>query len=397
MHRSNTTESILDIAILGGGIAGLATALSLKQIGMSVRIFERRPSVHNLGAGIVCWPNASFVLSELGLLDQLRAVGCPVTAMRRFGENGDELGSLDVRQLDSAMGFPSLAVLRKDLMRLLLLRTEEQGIPIRYQAQATVIVREGDGSRVKFSDGTSILPDLIIGADGRMNSIARRFVVGTNEPIFQGFANWIGVHQRDSAFDHLQICDYWGVGARFGIVPVSANTAYWAGGIAVSDPDCGEVSDHMEQLRSAFDGWPACVGEIISNASHSNTQRLNLYDHDPIAKWYKHNVLLVGDAAHAALPTSGQGAAQALEDAWCLAQELSASPSDHESAIAAFTQKRVKKTSGIIMGGRALASSLFSDDKEACSARDQNAMRTDDAAMVAGMASGWGAGLPIGG
>ncbi|QDT08044.1 FAD-dependent urate hydroxylase [Rubripirellula lacrimiformis] len=386
----------MDVAILGGGIAGLATAISLKQIGKTVRVYERRRSMHHLGAGIVCWPNATFVLSELGVLDRLRSVAGAVTAMRRISKTGDELGSLDIRQLDSAMGFPSLSVLRRDLMRILVGRADELGIPIHYGADAAMIDGVQDGNRVHFSDGTSTLADLVVGADGRMNSVARRYVVGNNQPVFQGFVNWIGVYQRDSAFQRLEICDYWGLGARFGIVPVSESTAYWAGGVAIADADGACDLDSIVQLRRAFDGWPVPVGEIVSQGSASDTRRLILYDHDPLPQWHKDNVLLVGDAAHAALPTSGQGAGQALEDAWVLGRELAAFPGDHETAIAAFTQKRREKTAGITLAGRRLAGILFNTDETECADRDQKATRTDYAAMVAGMATGWGAGLPMG-
>ena len=106
---------------------------------------------------------------------------------------------------------------------------------------------------------------------------------------------------------------------------------------------------------------------------------------------------MIGDAAHAALPTSGQGVAQALEDAWFLAREFSASPGDLENAMANFTQKRLNKTTGIVMGGRAFAASLFDTDAESCALRDRNAVETDYNTMALGMASAWSAGLPIGG
>ena len=310
LRPSHIVESILHVAILGGGIAGLATAITLKQVGMTVSVFEQRKSVHNLGAGVVCWPNASFVLSELGILDQLRAVAGAVVSMRRISKDGINLGSLDIRRLDSAMGYPSLSVLREDLMRILLRRVEECNIPIRYDARAVTIECGGVGRRVLFANGDAISTDIVIGADGRMNSVARMQVTGCNRPVFQGFVNWIGIHKWDvPAFDQMEICDYWGVGARFGIVPVSANMAYWAGGIAVTDDDRDDASEQIADLRKAFDRWPSPIGEIVSNMSDTNTKRLVLYDHDPVPVWHKDNVLLIGDAAHAALPTSGQGRA----------------------------------------------------------------------------------------
>lgn len=388
----------MEVAILGAGVAGLASAITLHQIGMSVRVFERRESVHNLGAGVVCWPNASFVLSEIRILDQLCRVAGRITAMRRTTHNDVELGSLNVHQLDAAMGFPSLAVLREDLMRLLLQRTAECGIEITFNAHATMIERTGDGCHVRFADGASISPTLIIGADGRMDSKARQYITNDNRPVYQGLVNWIGIHQWDQPkFDRLEVRDFWGVGARFGVVPVSAHTAYWAGGLAVPEGSLTRNRTHISQLQQTFAGWPALVREIVQAASDANTKSVSLYDHDPAPNWHRDSVLMIGDAAHAALPTSGQGVAQALEDAWFLARAISASPGDLEAAMANFTQTRLKKTAGIVMGGRAFASKLFDTDAEACALRDRNALETDYSAMALGMASAWGAGLPIGG
>ncbi|EMI19141.1 monooxygenase, FAD-binding protein [Rhodopirellula maiorica SM1] len=370
----------------------------MSQIGIKVRVFERRESVHKLGAGVVCWPNATFVLSELGILDELHTVARKITAMRRTTHNNVELGSLNVRQLDAAMGFPSLAVLREYLMRVLLQRAEECGIPITFNAHATAIERTGDGCHVLFADGTSVSPTLIIGADGRMNSKARQYITNDSRPVYQGFVNWIGIHRWDQpVFDRFEVRDYWGVGARFGVVPVSANTAYWAGGLAVPEPSITRNGTNIRQLKQTFDGWPAVVSEIVRSASNTNTKCLALFDHDPVPNWHRDNVLMIGDAAHAALPTSGQGVAQALEDAWFLAQEISASPSDLENAMANFTQKRLNKTARIVMGGRVFASNLFDTDAEACALRDRNAVETDYTKMALGMASAWSDGLPIGG
>lgn len=386
----------MDVAILGGGIGGLATAIALRQIGMRVSVFERRSSVNSLGAGVVCWPNASFVLTELGLIDELRVVSLEVTGMQRLSSDGRRLGLLNVRLLDDSMGFPSLAVLRRDLLDLLLRRTEKLDIPIHFSCQATAIDPDGDQSLVRFDDGRLMAPDLIIGADGRMSSIARQFITGDSRPVFQKFLNWIGIapHAPDRS-DAGTICDYWGVGARFGIVPVSNDTAYWAGGVVISKEHFEDTAEDIDLLRSTFDGWSAPVREIISQTSKLNTKRVVLYDHEPVSVWHKGNVLMIGDAAHAALPTSGQGAAQALEDAWCLQQEMIQSQGNIESILARFTQRRREKTKNITMAARAFAATLFNTDSDECEKRNRAAIQTDYTSMVAGMASGWKAGLPI--
>lgn len=387
----------MDVAILGGGIAGLATAIAMRRLGLAVSVFERRRSAHNLGAGVVCWPNASFVLSKFGLLDELRSVAGTVTEMRRISRSGTDLGTLDIRQLDAAMGFPSLSVLRKDFMRILMHCADRLGVQIHFERRAITIDSTESGCHVRFADGTSVTPTLVIGADGRMDSVARQYITGDNRPVFQGFVNWIGtVSLSVVVMEQMAIRDYWGVGARFGIVPVSPTRAYWAGGVRVSEDAPDDRSEGIALLQRTFADWPSPVSDVVSSTSGSNTKRITLFDHDPASRWHRDNVLMIGDAAHAALPTSGQGAAQALEDAWFFAREFAAAPQNHETAMTTFTEKRLKKTTSIIMAGRNLAASLFNDDPDACRVRDMKAKQADYVAMANGMATAWSAGLPIG-
>jgi 2-polyprenyl-6-methoxyphenol hydroxylase-like FAD-dependent oxidoreductase len=91
--------------------------------------------------------------------------------------------------------------------------------------------------------------------------------------------------------------------------------------------------------------------------NHTPVERINkiyVHDHDPIQTWYKHNLILIGDAAHAALPASGQGACQALEDAWHLSNILNDNPHDLQKYFLKFTEIRFEKTAGITMAGRGL-------------------------------------------
>jgi 2-polyprenyl-6-methoxyphenol hydroxylase-like FAD-dependent oxidoreductase len=120
-----------------------------------------------------------------------------------------------------------------------------------------------------------------------------------------------------------------------------------------------------------------------------------VHDHDPIKVWHKDNVVLLGDAAHSALPTSGQGACQALEDAWHLAKYLADSANTIDQAFALYTQIRQAKTTAITMGGRALATSIFNPDSKACKYRDEKSKQTDYQQMVIAMAKGWSSGLPL--
>ena len=169
----------MNIGILGGGIGGLSAAIALKQQGFAVDVYERHSEPTEIGAGIVCWPNASFVLEQLGVLSHVAKVSGSLNKMNRFSSKGDAIGSLDINKLSQLMGYPSYSIIRKDLMSILTLRSLELGINIHYQHNVTSIsnievTNTKTRAQVHFSNEKSISPDIIIGADGRMNSLARK-------------------------------------------------------------------------------------------------------------------------------------------------------------------------------------------------------------------------------
>ena len=110
----------MEIGILGGGIAGLSVALALSKQGYSPRVYERRAGPATMGAGVTLWPNAGFVLEELGLLQDIAAVGGRPVAMHRQDAAGNSLGGIDIALLDQIMGHPTHTILRRDLQAALL-------------------------------------------------------------------------------------------------------------------------------------------------------------------------------------------------------------------------------------------------------------------------------------
>lgn len=387
----------MDIAILGAGVGGVTTAIALTQRGYKVSIYERHAGPATIGAGIVVWPNASFVLDQLGLLPAIAALGGSPRRMRRISEGGEDLGQLDITALDRAMGHPSYAILRRDLQAVLLDGLSKLGVDVVYDHCATMVEPAADGrAAVKFDNGLCITPDLIIGADGRMKSAARRYVYGDNAPVYQGFVNWIGVLESNTdVVGEIAVQDVWGVGKRFGVVPVTRRKLYWAGGMAQDTVEPAQDRSHKQELSELFAGWPDPIATIIADTPEAAINRIAVHDHDPIKVWHRDNVILLGDAAHAPLPTSGQGACQAMEDAWHLVRCLDAEPGDLSGVFRAFTARRYEKTTAITLAARNFAAALFNRDGAFCRARNERSRLTDYAAAVRGMAQGWGQGLPI--
>lgn len=371
----------MKVVILGAGVAGTSTAIALSKQGHEVKVYERRREPTIMGAGIVLWPNASFVLSELGLLKAIEAVSGTPTSMKRMSETGELLSEMDIGALDRAMGFASHAILRRDFQRILLDETARLDISVEYGCCACDIQKTADGAmQVLFDNGQCEEADLIIGADGRMNSVARKYIHGDIQPVYQGFVNWIGVLQANAPLvPDLSVLDVWGIGKRFGVAPISHDKLYWAGALAIPEPMV-ERSDSNDELEILFADWPDPVGKIIAMCDASSIRKIDIYDLEPVDLWHKDSVLMIGDAAHAALPTSGQGACQALEDAWHLAKYFPLEKKHLQEALAIFTSKRLRKTHTITQSARHLARSLFDSDPASCRLRDEQARGSDPTA-----------------
>lgn len=350
-----------------------------------------------MGAGVTLWPNAGFVLQELGLLEDVAAVGGRPVSVQRKDASGVALGGLDIMLLDQIMGYPTHTILRCDLQAVLLQHAARAGIPVEFEHRAVAIELDAGGKAVaRFGNGRCIRPDLLIGADGRMDSVARRFVAGSSTPVYQGFVNWIGVAQGEGALmNEVGIQDYWGCGDRFGCVAIRADLVYWAGAQARPLPSAASAAGMHDEVRDLFSAWPEPVARLIEATPVQSVQRIAVHDLEPLQGWSRSNVLLIGDAAHAPLPTSGQGACQALEDAWHLARCLEGADGRLDETLLRFAAVRGPKTTQLAEQGRVFARGLFAQDPDICRARNERAKASDPTRDALAMAAGWSQGLPM--
>ncbi|MFV2059162.1 MAG: FAD-dependent oxidoreductase [Gammaproteobacteria bacterium] len=371
-----------NIAILGAGIAGLCCAIALHKKGFNVTLYERSAKPENSGAGLVLWPNASVILDKLALLDEIKSAGYSLSKMQRVTELGEYLNEIDLTQFQTKNNYSNYSITRKNLQDIFLNKIQQLNIVIHFNHQISEIESHTENTAVvHFTNGNTIEADIIIGADGRMNSIARKYVTGCNKPVYQGYVNWVGLLETDSTLQFQNnISDYWGCGERFGLVPLSKQTAYWAG-CKVMPEGLGEPnSGNKKALLDIFENWPDSIKTVIELTPNQNIKRIEIYDHDPLPKWHRGNVCLIGDAAHAALPVSGQGACQAIEDAYQLAECLqqheknqAVTHRQYQSAFEHFFNRRSEPTSTIIQNARYFARSLFNTDPEYCETRNRKA------------------------
>jgi len=342
------------IAIVGAGVAGMALAILATRQGHQVSLFERGSNVFSLGAGVTLWPNAMFVMQKMGLDKKVMQAGGAPCMMRQFDQHGLLQTEFNILTVNSLCGFPSVTVLRRELMSLLAgaLKRLDREISFNCAITATDVKKLSQ----EF--------DLVVGADGRMNSVVRHALYKEKvTPHYHGFVNVIGVGRQRKGILNNAIDDFRGQGERFGIVPVNNGWCYWAGAWNAPADNEHHQAHWYDELHRRFRNWPDPVQDKLLSCDSTSVNGIFVHDIDPLPFWHRDNVLMIGDAAHASLPTSGQGACQALEDAWHLTRLLKEND-NLEIVLQEFYQQRHIKTSAAQMVGRQFAKKIFSERAE---------------------------------
>jgi salicylate hydroxylase len=316
----------LSIAIVGGGIGGLAAALSLLRAGLDVHVYERAKKLSEVGAGIQVSPNASRVLHGLGLADALANMGVkPLAVHQRRWDDGRTLLRTPLGEgVEAAFGFPWYQMHRADLLKTLARALPAERLHIGHRF--TALVDQGDHVEATFENGLHISVDALVGADG-IHSTVRDVLFGPEKPHFTGCVAYRGLVPA-SRLTHLDLevtCQVWmGPGKHF--VHYYVQNRRLVNCVAAIEQDTwtreswtdrSEVADWL----AAHEGWHPQVRGIIGAADEAFIWAL--FDRRPMARWSVGRVTLLGDACHAMLPFMAQGAAQAIEDGATLAACLS--------------------------------------------------------------------------
>jgi 2-polyprenyl-6-methoxyphenol hydroxylase-like FAD-dependent oxidoreductase len=175
-----------------------------------------------------------------------------------------------------------------------------------------------DGVRALAADGTVEEGDLLVGADG-IRSVVRH-AVAPAEPRSAGYTVWRGV--SSIAVEPGRLTESWGTGARFGLVDIGSRTS-WFATANTDEAKADSPSERKAELMQRFAGWHAPIATAIETTPDSAILRTDMYFLESLKQWSEGRIVLVGDAAHATTPGVGQGAAQAIEDAVVLADQLS--------------------------------------------------------------------------
>ena len=330
------------VGIVGGGIGGLAAAVSLLRAGHDVHVYEQSPRLSEVGAGVQVSPNASRVLHGLGLAGALAATGVqPLAWHQRRWDDGRTLLRAPI-----AAPAPHYQMHRADLLAVLAAALPPGRIHLGHRLTAIVRAGPDDGVAARFAGGRPVPFDVLVGADG-IHSTVRRLLFGPDEARFTGCVAYRAVIPAEQ-LRHLDLevtAQIWmGPGRHFVHYFISGRRSVNFVAVVEQDrwtreswTDRAEIAD----VLAAFDGWHPQVREIIGAAE--KTYVWALFDRPPMSRWSVGRVTLLGDAAHPMLPFMAQGAAQAVEDGATLAALLT--DAAVPDALARYEQVRLPRTS----------------------------------------------------
>ncbi|TNF89269.1 MAG: flavin-dependent oxidoreductase [Gammaproteobacteria bacterium] len=357
------------VLIAGGGIGGLATALTLHQIGVPCLIFETVDDLRPLGVGINLQPNAVRELYDLGLDDRdLEQVGVRCREWALVGLNGNDIYS-EPRGLEAGYHWPQYSVHRGEFHMLLYRSVLDRLGPDVFRAGHRVSGYRNDASgvtiQIETGDRTfAETGSLLVGADG-IHSAIRAQMYPDQPPLHWGGAiMWRGTSQ---ALPVRTGASFVGLGThrhRVVFYPISPPdpetglaTINWIAEITEDNSEGWTKGDwnsraEAEDVVAHFEGWdfgwldvPALI------RSSREVLEYPMIDRDPIPSWRDSNVALLGDAAHPMYPTGSNGATQAIVDA----RVLGAAILEHgvsEDALKAYDAQLCEAISSVVLRNR---------------------------------------------
>lgn len=299
------------IVIIGAGIGGLTTALALQKKGVTCQVYEASSLDEAVGAGIVLQPNAMYCLDQLGIGDRVRQAGWPISTVSLATASKRVMSSTPAVHSYGKHLLSAIVIHRGRLQRILLGALQNppianahfQSLPSTSQAN---IVIDGQAETIAFKT--------LVGADGIhskvRDSIDTKVTRRTSsQPCWRGITDYVLPPEFAD-----QLTELWGHSCRFGFTHINAHQIYW---YATADAPVGE--DIHTVLNKVFSAFPAIVRDIISTTKEIYQSPLSDVR---VKRWHNDNCVLIGDAAHSMTPNVGQGGAQAIEDALCLAEVL---------------------------------------------------------------------------
>lgn len=318
-------ESERQFNIIGGGIAGISTALAFQNFGIKYKLYEKKSNItyENVGFGISA--NIFHILEKWNIFEETKKIGAEIQKFHFVDKNLKYINSFEIEK-------PALSVKRNEFHRIILDKLNKENI---------ILNSEKDISDFQSSE-------FIISADG-INSIARQKLYPNLKLRDSKQILWRGITKinLDEKFKN-SYHDFVGNNLRFAIIDTGNNFYSW---YAIKQRNSSNENHFdKEELTNLFAKYHPIVKQIINKSE--NIYFSELKDISPKSRrnldWFKNNTLLIGDSIHATTPNMANGGCLAMEDAYLLSHLLKNKLDNIDNLFRKFQFQRTKKVNAVV-------------------------------------------------
>ncbi|UUT34380.1 FAD-dependent monooxygenase [Microbacterium elymi] len=335
----------LDIAIVGAGYAGAATAKALSRLGATVNVYEKAREIREVGAGIGLRPSSLAAFRSWGMLDAIERVTSPSESFEILTATGQRIAEEEWPEKD-VFGLTTRFVHRGDFIDALIGELPDGMV----HTSHTLTRIDDTGTRpvLEFANGKTVTADLVIGADG-IRSLVREQLFDDRPPIYAGEHAYRAVIDIADAHglpfdDKLRM--YLGHGTKIYSLPLEHRGQISFDITALNPDPTPNPRDGKQAMLATVAGFEDAIVQTTRDLDMGIVNVRAVYDIDPIEVWHSEAVALVGDAAHAMCHHQGQGANSAILDAQVLAEALAGADSV-AAALAQYQAARKPITDGL--------------------------------------------------
>jgi 2-polyprenyl-6-methoxyphenol hydroxylase-like FAD-dependent oxidoreductase len=337
---------IQKVLIVGGGIAGMASAIRFGEAGVAVDLIDIDPEWRVYGAGITITGVTLRAYKRLGLIEAIKAEGAITNGSRIFRFDGVHLQDLDEPAIEE--GLPATGgIMRPILHRIMQARVKELGTSVRLGLTVTALENEDEGVNVTFSDGSTGRYDLVIGADSIESQVRQLAFPHMNRPTHTGQGCWRISIAKPPELDRGEM--YFGYKYTVGITRCGTDRVYlWMLTPHIRREkhfDEVELYDNLKSNLGPFGGSAGWIRDTMTRDDWINYRPLAAALQP--GPWSAGRIVLVGDAVHATTPHLASGAGIAVESAIVLVDELTNADSVEEG-LQAYQQRRFERCRDVV-------------------------------------------------